>query len=69
MFCLDILFFIFFVEQKLKFFDGLKFYFYGDFFKGYKEDFQNLVKVVGGMILKIEDEFIVESSNNVSDSD
>ncbi|CDY32524.1 BnaA09g50720D [Brassica napus] len=44
-------------SNKPKLFDGLKFYFHGDFFKGYKEDLQNLVKVAG------------ESSNNVSDSD
>ena len=69
MFCLDISLFIFFVEQKPKLFDGLKFYFHGDFFKGYKEDLQNLVKVAGGTILKTEDELTAESSNNVSDSD
>nr|VDC64531.1 unnamed protein product [Brassica rapa] len=44
-------------SNKPKLFDGLKFYFHGDFFKGYKEDLQNLVKVAG------------ESSNNVSESD
>ncbi|CAN7097093.1 unnamed protein product [Brassica rapa subsp. narinosa] len=56
-------------SNKPKLFDGLKFYFHGDFFKGYKEDLQNLVKVAGGTILKTEDELTAESSNNVSDSD
>ncbi|KAF8086699.1 hypothetical protein N665_0615s0046 [Sinapis alba] len=53
--------------NKPKLFDGLKFYFYGDFYKGYKEDLQNLVKVAGGTILKTEDELSAESSNNVGD--
>ncbi|KAJ0236178.1 BRCA1-associated RING domain protein 1 [Hirschfeldia incana] len=53
--------------NKPKLFDGMKFYFYGDFFKGYKEDLQNLVKVAGGMILKTEEELGAESSNNVGD--
>ncbi|CAN8295721.1 unnamed protein product [Cochlearia groenlandica] len=39
-----------------KLFEGLRFYFYGDFIKGYKEDLQNLVKVAGGTILNTEDE-------------
>lgn len=42
----------------------MKFYFFGDFFKGYKEDLQNLVKVAGGTVLKTEDELVAESSNN-----
>ncbi|KAG2242919.1 hypothetical protein Bca52824_095237 [Brassica carinata] len=42
--------------NKPKLFDGMKFCFYGDFFKGYKEDLQNLVKVAGA-----------ERSNNVGD--
>ncbi|CAA7050302.1 unnamed protein product [Microthlaspi erraticum] len=50
--------------NKPKLFDGLKLYFFGDFFKGYKEDLQNLVKVAGGTILKTEDELVAESSNN-----
>lgn len=58
---------IFIDKQKPKLFDGMKFYFYGDFFKGYKEDLQNLVKVAGGMILKTEEELSGESSNNVGD--
>ncbi|KAJ4878807.1 BRCA1-associated RING domain protein 1 [Raphanus sativus] len=53
--------------NKPKLFDGMKFYFYGDFFKGYKEDLQNLVKVAGGMILKTEEELSGESINNVGD--
>lgn len=70
MFCLDISHsFCSFVKQKPKLFDGLKFYFHGDFFKGYKEDLQNLLKVAGGTILKTEDELTAESSNNVSESD
>ncbi|KAJ4895241.1 BRCA1-associated RING domain protein 1 [Raphanus sativus] len=52
-------------SNKLKLFDGLKFYFYGDFFKRYKEDLQNLVKVAGGTILKTEDELSAE--DNVDD--
>ncbi|KAL0732295.1 hypothetical protein Bca4012_008504 [Brassica carinata] len=52
-------------DQKPKLFDGLKFYFYGDFYKGYKEDLQNLVKVAGGTILKTEDELSAE--DNASD--
>ncbi|KAF3495303.1 hypothetical protein DY000_02058271 [Brassica cretica] len=56
-------------SNKPKLFDGLKFYFHGDFFKGYKEDLQNLVKVAGGTILKTEDELTAENSNNVSESD
>ncbi|KAG2260390.1 hypothetical protein Bca52824_079684 [Brassica carinata] len=51
--------------DKPKLFDGLKFYFYGDFYKGYKEDLQNLVKVAGGTILKTEDELSAE--DNASD--
>ncbi|ESQ36529.1 hypothetical protein EUTSA_v10006912mg [Eutrema salsugineum] len=53
--------------NKPKLFDGLKFYFFGDFCKGYKEDLQNLVKVAGGTILNTEDELGAESSNNVND--
>ncbi|KAL0884435.1 hypothetical protein Bca101_008416 [Brassica carinata] len=48
--------------KKPKLFDGLKFYFYGDFYKGYKEDLQNLVKVAGGTILKTEDELSAEDN-------
>lgn len=64
-FCLDISLVLFFVKQKPKLFDGLKFYFYEDFFKGYKEDFKNLVKVAGDTILKTEDELSAE--DNVGD--
>ncbi|KAG2255111.1 hypothetical protein Bca52824_074405 [Brassica carinata] len=53
--------------NKPKLFDGMKFCFYGDFFKGYKEDLQNLVKVAGGTILKTEEELNAERSNNVGD--
>ncbi|KAL1188855.1 BRCA1-associated RING domain protein 1 [Cardamine amara subsp. amara] len=53
--------------NKPKLFDGLKFYFFGDFMKGYKEDLKNLVKVAGGTILNTEDELASESSNNVND--
>ncbi|XP_056849322.1 BRCA1-associated RING domain protein 1 isoform X2 [Raphanus sativus] len=53
--------------NKPKLFDGMKFYFFGDFFKGYKEDLQNLVKVAGGTILETEEELGAESSNNVGD--
>ncbi|KFK42747.1 hypothetical protein AALP_AA1G034300 [Arabis alpina] len=53
--------------NKPKLFDGFKFYFFGDFIKGYKEDLQNLVKVAGGTILNTEDELGAESSNNVND--
>ncbi|AEE27646.1 breast cancer associated RING 1 [Arabidopsis thaliana] len=53
--------------NKPKLFEGLKFYFFGDFYKGYKEDLQNLVKVAGGTILNTEDELGAESSNNVND--
>jgi BRCA1-associated RING domain protein 1 len=56
-----------FGKQKPKLFEGLKFYFFGDFYKGYKEDLQNLVKVAGGTILNTEDELGAESSNNVND--
>ncbi|CAH8336677.1 unnamed protein product [Eruca vesicaria subsp. sativa] len=56
-------------SNKPKLFDGLKFYFHGEFFKGYKEDLQNLVKVAGGTILKTEDDLSSENNNNVSDSD
>ncbi|CAH2038980.1 unnamed protein product [Thlaspi arvense] len=50
-----------------KLFDGLKFYFFGEFYKGYKEDLQNLVKVAGGTILNTEDELGAESSNNANE--
>ncbi|CAL9213636.1 unnamed protein product [Arabidopsis halleri] len=53
--------------NKPKLFDGLKFYFFGDFDKGYKEDLQNLVKVAGGTVLTTENELGAESSNNVND--
>lgn len=65
--CLVISLSTFIVKQKPKLFDGMKFYFFGDFCKGYKEDLQNLVKVAGGVILNTKDELGAESSNNVND--
>ncbi|XP_023645370.1 BRCA1-associated RING domain protein 1 [Capsella rubella] len=54
-------------SNKPKLFDGLKFYFFGEFNKGYKEDLQNLVNVAGGRVLNTEDELGAESSNNAND--
>ncbi|XP_010457426.1 PREDICTED: BRCA1-associated RING domain protein 1-like isoform X2 [Camelina sativa] len=54
-------------NNKPKLFDGLKFYFFGDFYQGYKEDLQNLVKVAGGTVLNTEDELGAESSNSADD--
>ncbi|XP_010482968.1 PREDICTED: BRCA1-associated RING domain protein 1-like isoform X2 [Camelina sativa] len=54
-------------SNKPKLFDGLKFYFFGDFYQGYKEDLQNLVKVAEGTVLNTEDELGAESSNRADD--
>ncbi|OAY32679.1 BRCA1-associated RING domain protein 1 isoform X2 [Manihot esculenta] len=45
-----------------KLFNGLKFYFAGDFASDYKEDLQNLVVAAGGTILEREEE-LVEQTN------
>ncbi|KAJ8899539.1 hypothetical protein K2173_018513 [Erythroxylum novogranatense] len=41
-----------------KLFNGLHFYFTGDFVRGYKEDLQNLVVAAGGTILRSEQELV-----------
>ncbi|KAJ9176476.1 hypothetical protein P3X46_011785 [Hevea brasiliensis] len=46
------------LDKAPKLFNGLKFYFSGDFVLGYKEDLQNLVKAAGGTILGREEELV-----------
>uniref|UniRef100_A0A251JLN8 RING-type E3 ubiquitin transferase BRCA1 n=1 Tax=Manihot esculenta TaxID=3983 RepID=A0A251JLN8_MANES len=46
------------LDKAPKLFDGLRFYFSGDFVLGYKEDLQNLVTTAGGTVLRIVEELV-----------
>ncbi|XP_021888551.1 BRCA1-associated RING domain protein 1 isoform X2 [Carica papaya] len=48
-------------ESAPKLFNGLGFYFCGDFILGYREDLQNLVAVAGGTILRSKEELVAQN--------
>ncbi|KAG7989683.1 hypothetical protein I3843_03G251200 [Carya illinoinensis] len=52
------------LDNAPKLFNGLKFYFVGDFVPGYMEDLQNLVTTAGGTVLKSKEEVVAQSCDD-----
>ena len=50
--------------QEPKLFDGLNFYFSGDFIPGYKEDLLDLVITAGGTVIKSKEQLVAQSSDS-----
>ena len=49
-------------QQAPKLFNGLSFYFCGDFLPAYKEDLLDLVIIAGGTVILSKDQLVLESS-------
>ncbi|KAL5860010.1 hypothetical protein ACOSQ4_001306 [Xanthoceras sorbifolium] len=52
------------LDKAPKLFDGLKFYFTGDFMAGFKQDLQSLVITAGGTVWKSEEELLEQSCDD-----